>query len=247
MSIIKTTDYKMFKFKDDNRAKIKQGHVENLKRSILSKNLLEFRPIVVNQNFEIFDGQHRLLAAQDLGVPIYYQIQSDLRDEDIILYQVAAAWSYEDFLNYYVKHRNENYIRLNEFMKKNQLSLKVCMSIFLSGKKDCYTDFKEGRFEYLEEDHAHDVEVCHQTIDIITRFNGPQAFTKTTKFWKALIILVKHESFSSEQWFTNVPKMVSNFTVKANQEEYLSGFLYIHNYKSKKQRIDFTNDQSIEF
>ena len=81
--IQKTKDYEMFKFRDDNRP-LSQPHLKALIDSIKSKNLLEMRPIQVNAQFEVIDGQHRIAAAKALGVDIYYQVEESLNPEDII-------------------------------------------------------------------------------------------------------------------------------------------------------------------
>jgi len=244
---LKTQDYSLFKLIRKNRAYIRESHLKHLKESILSKNLLEYRPIIVNENYEVLDGQHRLMVAKELNIPIYYQIEDSLEHIDIIRLNVAQAWSFEDYLNYWCEERNQEYLKLREFMKKNELSLKVAMSILIGSKRNAYNDFKAGKFVFLGEEHNKDIEVCHQTIDIIRKFTGDHAFFKTTKFWKALIILVKHQNFNEEQWFKNLPKMVSQITQKISTEEYLASFLYIHNWSLGSKRRISIDDQHIEF
>ena len=46
------------------------------------KNLLRDNPIAVDHNGCVVDGQHRLKAAEQLGVPIYYQFTVDMTIED---------------------------------------------------------------------------------------------------------------------------------------------------------------------
>ena len=104
MAINKTKNYEMFKFREDNRLKIDQSHVNKLINSIQSRNLLDMRPIIVNSDYEILDGQHRLLAAKNLGVEIYYEIEEKLEHKDIILMNVAKSWAVCDYMNYFVKN-----------------------------------------------------------------------------------------------------------------------------------------------
>src|SRR5437868_13330592 len=95
-----TTDYEKFVFRKDNRAKICKEHVDRLIKSIKITNLLQWRPIEVNSAMEVLDGQHRLLAAKALGVPIYYKVIDNATPESIILMNVHKNWGMGDYLNY---------------------------------------------------------------------------------------------------------------------------------------------------
>lgn len=79
-----TNDYTMFQKCKSNR-ELDPGNIKRIKSSILAKNLLHLRPILVSKNFEIIDGQHRLEAARLLKVPIFYQIHEESDFEDVIL------------------------------------------------------------------------------------------------------------------------------------------------------------------
>ena len=65
----KTTDYFLFKPIDGNRNK-NLLHINRLKKSI-SENYL-FTVIIVNENYEIIDGQHRFECIKELELPLYY-------------------------------------------------------------------------------------------------------------------------------------------------------------------------------
>src|ERR1700692_632576 len=121
--IQKTTDYSIFKFRDDNREKISELHVIRLLESIKKKNLLDLRPITVNSKMEVMDGQHRLLAAERLNTPIFYEIREELDSKDIVILNVSKSWNNYDFLNFHLKSNNSNYIKLKEFMKKYDIGL----------------------------------------------------------------------------------------------------------------------------
>src|SRR5882757_1010825 len=146
-----TTNYDMFVFREDNRDKIDQGHVRKLVDSITSRNLLELRPIVVNERMEIIDGQHRLLAAQKLGVEIYYQVEENLDSEQIINLNIAKTWGIQDFLNFYVNHEYPEYVKLHNVIKKNNLPLKVAISLYMGQSHIGFHDFKIGKYVFKNE------------------------------------------------------------------------------------------------
>lgn len=78
-----TKDYMRFKRIKGNR-KLYPGHVEYLRQVLLDKpDMLSYNPILVNERFEIIDGQHRLIAAEKAEVPVYYIMHKNLKLRDI--------------------------------------------------------------------------------------------------------------------------------------------------------------------
>ena len=229
----KTRNYDQFKFREDNR-KIDWSHVEKIKDSIRMKNLLEFRPMEVNSKMEIMDGQHRLMAAKDLGVEIYYKIVEDMKPQDIILIQTAKAWKMPEFLAYYLYHGYQEYIKLDEFIKKNKISLQ--MALVLSGGKgdNHFHDFKMGKYVFQINEFGEHLDLIHQTCDYIRRINGNvvSQYTNSARFWKALIVIMKHPNFNQEKWFKNLGIHVTKFRPLATFKDYLKLSIDVFNYKN---------------
>ena len=71
---IETKEYSKFKFLKGNRD-INESHVKRLMISFQIHYLLTI--LIVNDHFEIIDGQHRFLAAKNLGLPIIYLIKPE--------------------------------------------------------------------------------------------------------------------------------------------------------------------------
>ena len=71
-----TNDYGMFRVLNGNRD-IKQKHVDELKRSMETIGILDV-PILVNEKFEVIDGQHRLEAIKQLGGTVPYTVKPGL-------------------------------------------------------------------------------------------------------------------------------------------------------------------------
>ena len=94
-SLGETSDYKKFNWRDSNR-EINDKNVKKLVKDIQERGLQS--PIVVNENYEIIDGQHRFVALRQLGMVIHYIISRKWRDdEDIAAMQVATKWSAWDY------------------------------------------------------------------------------------------------------------------------------------------------------
>jgi ParB-like nuclease domain len=235
--IKQTTDYDMFKFRHDNRAKIDTTHVERLKRSIAARNLLNLRPIDVNGDMEVIDGQHRLIAAKALQVPIYYKIDSSLGSSDIILMNTSKSWSVMDYLNFYCKNHYPEYLKLKAFMDGNGITIRVALNIHNGESKIKREEFKAGKFIYNEISCGSQIEICWEIISYIKRINGYSDYTKSSRFWAALLKLINHGEFNLERWRANLPKMVERFRAKACVEDYLKLLMDVHNYRNH-EKID---------
>ena len=68
-----TKDYDKFKITKGNRT-MDIAHKDKLKESMKIDDILSLRPILIRENGEVIDGQHRLTAAKELGLEIHYMI-----------------------------------------------------------------------------------------------------------------------------------------------------------------------------
>lgn len=165
IKIEQTTNYGKFKTIRGNRA-INRTHLKKLSESILDNNMLEANPIIVDERFKVLDGQHRLLAAEKLGLPIYYVVVKFATghiSEVQMLNSNLRAWSMNDFLNSYVERGNEDYIKLKKFMENTGLSRGISVMLLEGAKgKNMHgrggtKDFKEGLFKASFVDFAEDI------------------------------------------------------------------------------------------
>jgi hypothetical protein len=116
-TIQKTRNYKQFKLLHFNRD-INLNHVNSLKIAIETKNKLCVNPIIVNSDYEVIDGQHRLQAAKELNVDIFYIVDEEYEETDIIIENTnRMLWNESQYVQYYAKKGLADYVFLNELMK----------------------------------------------------------------------------------------------------------------------------------
>lgn len=125
-----TKDYDKFKFEKTNRD-IKVTN--DLRESIAQKGIIE--PITVNENMEILDGQHRFMVAKSLNETIPFKMVSGLKLIDILdTKSTAKNWTPKDYVEYYCKNNNKNYIKLKELCKNNKLPIAHVTSLYHLGQ-----------------------------------------------------------------------------------------------------------------
>lgn len=157
MHIEKTSDYDKFKTIIGNRV-ISKSHTSKLMSSIVTRNLLENNPIIVNDGMEVIDGQHRLMAAKNLGLPIYYTKSVGTTIPDVqLLNSTNKTWTMEDFCNSYIGQGNRNYQELLDFTKMYKIKMSTAIIMLTFGPYFTFThkrrmtvgDFKLGRFKII--------------------------------------------------------------------------------------------------
>ena len=192
-------------------------------------------------NSRFIDGQHRLLAAQELGVDIYYTVEKNLTCSDIITLNNVKGWGMYDYLNFYVQNQFDEYIKLNEFMKKHGLNLKVAFNMTSGTAKEGFANFRLGKYKFTTDIYQVELDNCWQTIDFIRRMNGFSSYLTSSKFWNALLKLVKSPGFNDKKWMTNLSQMVEKVTQKPTAKDYCRLLMEIHNYRSQT-KIDLMED-----
>lgn len=112
--IYQSKDYGIFKQLNGNRI-VDRLHVTRLKESFQEKYLIS--PILVNENYQIIDGQHRFEAAKELNYPVYFFFVDGYRLPEVqILNTHSKNWHKIDYLNAYCDLGNETYLTFRRFM-----------------------------------------------------------------------------------------------------------------------------------
>lgn len=103
-----TKDYSLFKDLKGNRA-VDDKHVKRLMNNMLKVgNLTAEFPIVVNENMEVIDGQHRLAACEELNWPICYRIVDGLNLDTVRgINQAAQNWGWKDYAHSFIRNGND--------------------------------------------------------------------------------------------------------------------------------------------
>jgi hypothetical protein len=140
--VFETTDYTLFKTMDGNRT-LNPLHVARLKRSFSDRYL--FSPVLVNSKMEIVDGQHRIMAAKELNLPIrFIKLNGYGLREVQILNTNMKNWKKEDYLNGYCDLGYPQYIKFRNFMKRYPdfgIASSECILLQLSGTTPIRGDF----------------------------------------------------------------------------------------------------------
>ena len=174
-----TNDYEMFKTLDGNRT-VNKLHVSRLKESFKTAYLLS--PILINQQNQIIDGQHRFEAAKALGLPINYIICNDYGLKEVqILNTNMKNWKKEDYLHAYCDLNKPEYLQFRNFMRRfNEFGIATCeiMLIDRSNGKQGKIEGMRCKIKYFEEgeleipDYEYSCEIAEKIMQIKPYYDG---------------------------------------------------------------------------
>lgn len=237
--IKKTFDYDLFKKHHSNR-EISSVNLKRITASIKAQNMLQFRPILVDSEMRVIDGQHRLEAAKDLGVEVYYQIDDSDEPEKIILLNAnQKKWGIEDYCNYHISQGNENYEKLRRFCKEKGVNVATAIRSF--GRKcggDTALEFKSGKFKFFDAEEVKFIEsmlmkkkvVMEAMLKYILKYDH---CIKSVKMESALFALLKNPDFNHLTFISKLAYKADAIRPCADKMGYYNMLRDIYNWKNQ--------------
>lgn len=235
--ILKTTDYSIFKKCEVNR-ELDHANLNRVLASIRARNMLNLRPILVNKNMEIIDGQHRLEVARKLGVEIYYQIDQEASEEDIIMLNAnQARWQLADYINFYAKKGKESYVRFQNFCKKNNVTFDLARKLMGKDGGESSVKIKSGTFLFSQESEEAvllDLFQIEKVMAVIRRCTiKKEKFLDSPKFKHSLAVFMKKEGVDFDTMMRKIEMNVDALHMCPNTPLYMEMFKRIYNYRNQ--------------
>ena len=214
---MKTKDYSLFSFLDNNRS-VKRSHVEGLKKKIKKTDMTMCQPITVDADMRIIDGQHRFYACKELGLPIYYNfVKNDVDPEQamIMLNQTSKKWEMMDWLRYRANKNGGCYKMLLDFIQQTGTTISNAMVIY-PGKAINAATLRAGTTDFGVNEKAFDIVHFLQSEDVKElSFRNTRAFN--------LAIRIAFDEYSKRQ-MDKLKRKILRVNQCANYKQYLTVF-----------------------
>lgn len=111
-----TDELNRFKLIDGNRTDW-ELRAKNIAKSVEKVGYIP-APIIVNEKYEIIDGQARFTYCKQTKTPITYLVINGLTIDDCIAMNTSTTrWKLADYIESYAKRGWSDYVILNEFIK----------------------------------------------------------------------------------------------------------------------------------
>lgn len=240
--IYEETDYSIFKKLDDNRDLL-ESRVAKIKASISEKYILN--PIIVNENFEVIDGQGRYEARKRMGLPIHYIIAPGTNSDDCRrMNKYNKAWSMEDYAVSFARSGNIAYQLLLKACEDTglhitpmlQMTGKSCYAHLLKSEKEnnqVVTRFDRGALVFTETDYkdAKDIFRKCEEIKEALQFDG----RLNNCFREAVRIIRNFAGYDHSSMLKRCQEQRSTFNQMSRLIDQVKEFERIYNYRIKKK------------
>ncbi|WP_129714646.1 ParB N-terminal domain-containing protein [Pedobacter sp. SYP-B3415] len=227
-----TINYDQFKSIISNR-EVDTRHVRKLIKAIAEKNLLHLNPIICNEQLEVIDGQHRLCAAEALGVPIYFVIDNQVGKQDIAaINSNAKNWNTMDYINYWTIEKRNGFDRLSAFLSENPLIQPSTALMLLSsdGRRNIPA-LREGVVDVSNYAFAKDV------AGILKEYRNYIDFAYDRNFVLAVITMLNTHGYDHEIMKGKIELQPRSLVKCINHKQYVEMLKEIYNYKAQKSRL----------
>lgn len=234
----KTKDYEKFHILQGNRP-IDKYHLKKLTASIQKNNHLNLHPIVVNENFEVIDGQHRLAVCKILGLEVFYVKSDSVKDEHLIECNVnQKSFEVDNYINFYAtKEKKPEYIRMQKMLKTSGLKPKAILTLLLGTVSSNILEFiKTGKFIFPDD-------ISDDILDFYLRFKGycqdkrirPLSIFTNHNFTRALRWIYKTTGFEEDVLFKKLDMRWFDLKPQRTSEDWYSLLISIYNFKSHQK------------
>lgn len=219
--IIQTKDYNKFNFFDSNRL-INNTHVKKLMLSIKKDGLIE--EILVNENYDIIDGQHRYMALKELGLPISAKIKFGTSIDSVLPCNlVRKDWKTEDFLHHYARKGYNDYLELEKIYKEEKrLTVTTLLELYTDSRVGAIKKFKLGEYKI-------NLSIGNYIMNILTVIQPiMHAETYQQKFVRAFSDIVKrNQNFNIKRFVKQARAYKIN--IYRNESDTYKGIIEIYN------------------
>ena len=224
-----TTDYFLFKSIEGNRNK-NLMHINRLRDSIAENYL--FTIIIVNEKYEIIDGQHRFEVIKELNLPMRYIICDGYGLNEVhILNQNSKTWNSDDYLEAYCNLNYPQYLNYAIFKNRFKLGHSVCMTL-ASGTASApnsshLKEFYKGEFVF--KNYKNSCKLAEK-IEILGQYYEGN---KRRSFVLAMLQLFKNESFEFTEFLQKLKTQPTALVDCNDTKQYISLIEEIYNYRRK--------------
>ena len=223
-------NFEQFNFLECNRS-IMPKHVKRLAQEIERKNLTKENPIKIDKEFNVLEGQHRLLACESMKIPVYYQF-SEMTHQDIGKFNsLNEKWAYKDYLKYWSNQGVDDYKILGGFVKRYPYPISLFVYLLTGAQNNTVLgDFRNGMFKITQgldfiEDILLKISELGKYNDVIYRHRG---FIMVYAY-----DVMTHPDFEHKKFLHKVSVTPSLFIKQTNRKDYLRMIEEIYNRNNK--------------
>jgi len=227
MQVKETKNYEMFSTIGGNRPK-NQLHLSRLKKSMEEELLIS--PIIVNEKYEVIDGQHRLQVSSELNLPVRYIVCEGYGLSEVHrLNQNSKNWTKLEFVQGYVDMGLKEYQYLLDFSERHNFSITQSVSLLANDGAGTLKNIQEGKYVSAHRERG---ETVANWINILKQMH--QGHTQKG-FFQVMRHLYDKDNFDFSKLVSKLNLQPTALVPCVSKMQYLDLIESIYNYKSREK------------
>jgi hypothetical protein len=245
--VYKTDELSIFKTIDGNRVPNLQ-HIKRLADSIKTYGM-KCNPILVNEKMQVIDGQHRLMAAKEVGTFVYYIILNGYNLSEVHTLNLNQKnWTKKDYMEGYANMGIESYIKLRDFCNKNQDllftdCLALCSNVSSHGSMTLSNKYRNGKDkisnlkQVFEEGTwiGKDFELGQEWANKVRMIQPYYSNYNRSTFIGTLLTLFQNNNFDFNEFMHKLRLQPTALVDCSNREQYKTLIEDIYNFRSRNK------------
>lgn len=234
-TVQKTYNYEQFTLEEWNR-KLDKKNLARIDKKVEQEGWRKI-PILVDTNGKVYDGQHRLQYAKEHNLPVYYTVIKGLEKQDCqIMNTTQKKWDAKDYIHYYSKLGNENYIRLAQLCEEYSfLAPPIIVTAIKSRGYGGHEQFstKDGKLIITDREAKkarNKLNFYKKVEPYIKMIKG-----KTSQLYNAIGFCYDLPEIDNDRLYRTIRERIKTIAPPANLEWALKGLEEIYNWHVKKQ------------
>lgn len=243
--VYRTNDLTIFKQIDGNRVP-NLLHVKRLADSIRVYGM-KCNPILVNEQMEVIDGQHRLMAAKEAESFVYYIVVDGYSLKEVHTLNLNQKnWTKKDFMDGYANMGIKSYMKLKAFVEKNEDftfadCIALCSNVSGGGSLSLSQKIRGNKTfnqqQVFEEGTwlGKDFDLAQEWANKIRMIKPYYIGYSRSNFVGCLVGLFQNQKFDFNEFMHKVRLQPTALVDCANREQYKTLIEDIYNYRSRNK------------
>ena len=235
-ALMRTMDYSMFRRMEGNR-EVTAKRARNIRNSIEQVGLIP-SPIIVNEHMEVIDGQGRLEAIRQLGLPVFYIIVPGLTLADCVAMNVnTTPWTLLDYISSYAETGNDSYRRLLNLINSYDLPMStvVCAATGVMATSNASV-IKNGTLN-IDGDFYWAIDGMLSYIERFSKLMKEAGISNRGPVLSCLCFCYQCDDVDNERMYDQFMRYCHKLTSATKTLEILDTLSDIYNFGRKKSRV----------
>lgn len=229
-----TKDYGMFEILQGNRDKYRNAAYRTLKLSMEKKHI-QSSAIIVNENMEIIDGQHRFWVCQELGLEVPYTIEVGATKEDAQLLNTAGRyWNIYDHLFAYADSGMKDYQTTVKFIDNHGFNIEEALALLTNATSGTgggvRIRFRDGSFK------VKDLHLANKQANDILSFESLYDGVRRRSFVYAMLTCFSIPNFDVKRLRSKLKYQKNKLSLVNTKDGCLKELQTIYNYNSTEDK-----------